>query len=106
MTYKPWEPLQDATHQPRGSSEFVSTFADRMALREREREERHRLALAEQSAIDNTPGMRIRAWERVHDLRMPSDPEHPILTLIAEKTGLTRAQVREEQSARRAPAAS
>ncbi len=101
MTIKPWEPLQDSNHLPR-AGEFVATFADRMALREREREEGRRLAMAEQSAMENTPGMRIRAWEKIHDLRMPSDPAHPVLDQIAAKTGLTQAQVREEQLARRA----
>lgn len=101
---KPWEPLQDANRLPR-SSEFVSTYADRMAQQARERQERHRLEIAEQSALDSSPGMRIRAWERVHDLRLPSDPQHPIIEVIAQKTGLTRAQVCEEQRVRRTSAA-
>lgn len=104
MTLKPWTPLQDPA-TPSRAGEFTATYAERIALRERERMEQHRREVAEQSAIDNTPGMRIRAWERVHDLRLPSDPKHPILKLIAEKTGLTDTQVREEQRARHARAA-
>jgi hypothetical protein len=101
MTTKPWEPLHDTDRLHR-AGEFVATFADRMALREREREESRRIAMAEQSQEQNTPGMRIRAWERVHALRMPSDPGHPVLDQIAMKTGLSGDQVREEQAARAA----
>ncbi|MET0279515.1 MAG: hypothetical protein ABW278_00120 [Steroidobacteraceae bacterium] len=99
MSHKPWEPLRDANSPPR-PGEFVATFADRMALRERERVEWRRLALAEQTAGNSTPTMRIRAWERVHDLRLPSAANHPILDVIAAQTGLTLAEISEEQSAR------
>jgi hypothetical protein len=101
MTTKPWEPLHDANRLPR-TGEFVATYADRMAQRELEREATRRLAMAEQTEQLNTPGVRIRAWEQVHDLRMPSDPGHPVLDQIASKTGLTGDQVREEQRARAA----
>ncbi len=57
-------------------------------------------ALAEQSSVVNPPDVRIRAWEKVHALRMPGDAAHPILDVIAHGTGLTLEQVREEQRVR------
>ena len=48
----------------------------------------------------NPPDVRIRTWEKVHGLRMPTDPMHPILDVIAVGTRLTLAQVQEEQRTR------
>ena len=80
--------------------EFVTTYAERHALQAREREEQKHLSRAEQSSTLNSPDVRIRAWEKVHGLRLPSDTAHPILEIIAADTGLAISQVREEQQAR------
>jgi hypothetical protein len=86
------------------SHQLVQTPAERFAHEEHQREERKRRELAEQRSDANTPDVRIRAWEKLHGLRLPSDPEHPILDVIAVSTRLTLAQVREEQLARAARA--
>jgi hypothetical protein len=75
--------------------------AERLAREEHERSERRRQDLAEQRSNLNPP-VRIRTWERVHQLQMPSDPAHPILDVIAVNTRLTLEEVREEQRARAA----
>ena len=80
--------------------DIIRTHAERLAeaaderLRERQRE------LAEQSSTANPPGVRIRAWEKVHALRMPGDAAHPVLEVIAHGTGLALEQIHEEQRAR------
>ena len=76
--------------------------AERLALEELERAEKRRLELAEQRPELNPAHVRIRTWERIHQLRMPSDPAHPILDVIAVSTRLTLEEVREEQRARAA----
>ena len=78
----------------------TTTYAERAAREAYERAEKRRLDLAEQRSAVNPPDVRIRVWERVHELRLPRDPEHPILYVIAIGTGLTLAQVREEQRKR------
>ena len=83
----------------------AQTLAERLAQQELEREERRQRELAEQRSDANPPAVRIRAWERLHALRLPSDPAHPVLDVIAISTRLTLAQVREEQDARAARAA-
>ena len=84
---------------------YVQTAAERFAQEEYERQERKRRELAEQRSDANTPDVRIRAWEKLHGLRLPSDPAHPILDVIAVSTRLTPTQVRDEQGARAARAA-
>jgi hypothetical protein len=80
--------------------------AERLARDEYERGEKRRQDLAEQRSELNPPHVRIRTWERVHQLRMPSDPAHPILDVIAVSTRLTLEEVREEQRTRAARGAS
>lgn len=88
-----------AAHSPPG---LVWTLAERLAQEAEERMHKRQLMLAEQCSIDNAPDVRIRAWERAHALRLPSDPGHPVLRSVAVSTGLTIAQVLEEQSIRQA----
>jgi hypothetical protein len=88
------------TSPPRPAIEIVRTHAERMALEAEERLQQRRLALAEQCAVENPPDVRVRAWEKVHALRLPGDDRHPVLEVIAHGTGLTLEQVRQEQRAR------
>lgn len=87
--------------------EILSDYRQRRALEERDRAELKRAELAEQHSTFNSVDVRIRAWEKVHGLRMPSDPKHPVLQAIAAATQLGLAEVLNEQglrSARRASA--
>jgi hypothetical protein len=88
------------------TSDLAKTPAERLAHDEYERAEKRRQELAEQRSDLNLPDVRIRTWERIHALRLPSDPAHPILDVIAVSTRLTIEEVREEQRKRAVPAAS
>lgn len=81
-------------------AEIIRTHAERLALEAEERLHQRQRALAEQSSTANPPDVRIRAWEKVHALRLPGDAAHPVLDVIAYGTGLTLEQIREEQRAR------
>ena len=85
---------------PQSAQELVRTHAERLAFEEHERAQRRQLEVAEQHSDLNPPDVRIRMWEKVHALRLPDDPGHPVLDVIATATRLTLAQVREEQRAR------
>ena len=87
------------------TGDLVKTAAERLAHEEYERAEKRRRDLAEQRSDLNPPDVRIRTWEKVHQLRLPADPTHPILDVIAVSTRLTLAEVREEQRARAAQVA-
>ena len=88
------------TPTPHPASELIRTHAERVAHEAEERLQQRQLVLAEQCSPENSPDVRIRAWEKAHALRLPSDPGHPVLREVAVRTGLTIAQVRQEQSAR------
>lgn len=80
--------------------ELLIDFRRRLELDEEERVERRRVDIAAQTLEPNIPGARIRAWEKVHALRMPSTPGHRVLSLIAAATQLSLADVHEEQRIR------
>src|SRR5262245_21426648 len=82
------------------ANEIVRDHRARIQLEEHEKAERRRLELAEQRSDVNSPEKRIRAWEKVHALRLPTDANHPMLDVIAVATRLTLEQVREEQRTR------
>ena len=99
--------LRPANMERSAGDEILSDYRQRRALEESERAERKRVDSAEQYSELNSADLRIRAWEKVHQLRMPSDPSHPALAAIATATQLTLEDVQNEQrlrSARRASA--
>jgi hypothetical protein len=70
------------------------------ASEERARVERKQADVAEQSSTVNSVDLRIRAWEKVHQLSMPSALGHPVLHAIAVATQLTLAEVEHAQRLR------
>jgi hypothetical protein len=92
-------PAHNNTPRP-SSAELNIDYRARRALEEAERAERKRQELQEQCSELNSAHVRVRAWERVHGLRLPADATHPILRVIAAATRLTLAEVLEEQRAR------
>jgi hypothetical protein len=90
---------------PASAGNLTKTGAERLALEQQERAEKRRLDLAEQRSDLNPPEVRIRTWERIHGLRLPADPDHPIVDVIAVSTRLTLEEVQKEQQLRAARAA-
>lgn len=82
----------------------TSDFRERILREQIEGAERAQRERVEQSSDFNTPAVRIRAWERLHRLTLPRSAAHSVLSVIADATHLTLAQVREEQRRRLAPA--
>jgi hypothetical protein len=103
---KTWPVGEDQRFIATGT-DIASDYHRRRALEERERAELKRMDLETQWSPLNSADLRIRAWESVHRLSMPSDPNHPVLVAIATATRLTLVDVQNEQrlrSARRAAA--
>jgi VIT1/CCC1 family predicted Fe2+/Mn2+ transporter len=77
-------------------------FRARLVHQQAEAAERRRFDLAEQSSRLKTAEERIRIWERIHEVNLPRDTAHNLVEIIAANTGLTEAEVREEQQRRAA----
>lgn len=66
--------------------------------------QRREQALLDQRSSQHSAAMRVHLWEKLHQLRLPRDPVHPILRRVAEQTALTLAEVQAVQRARLTPA--
>jgi hypothetical protein len=83
-------------------AEIIADHRARIAIEERARTERRRMLLADQASSLHSAAERIRMWEKIHGLRLPSNPSHPILDVVAVATRLTLSEVQQEQRARAA----
>jgi hypothetical protein len=99
MNMVSWPLAKDTDPRPK-EREGPGPFRVRSELEKEERAYQRQAALAVQRSELNPPDVRIRAWEKLHGLRLPSDSAHPILEVIAVGTRLTLAEVQAEQCAR------
>lgn len=88
---------------PSLAGEPNADFRARIARRQAEAAEIRQRELLEQASSVNSPDLRIRIWERLHEIALPLDAGHRLLSVIAAQTGLTMAQVRTEQHNRANP---
>jgi hypothetical protein len=84
------------------SLEVLADHRERLALEEEERSRKRTSQFEELRSDVNSVPARIRAWEKMYGLRLPSDPTHPILRVIASTTGISLSCLRQEQQARQA----
>jgi hypothetical protein len=75
-------------------------YRARIARRQAEAAEIRQRELIEQTSTINPPEIRIKIWERLHEIAMPRDASHRLLAVIAAQTGLTMAEVQAELSHR------
>ena len=99
--YKPG-PSLGRPSTPSGEDPMMD-FRARLVHQQAEAAERRRMDLAEQSSRLKTAEERIRIWERIHEVTLPRDPAHRLVDIIAANTGLTNADVRDEQQRRVTP---
>lgn len=83
--------------------ELNADYRARLSMEQFHADERRRAELLELTAAANSPGVRIRAWERTHGLSLPRGVDHPVLTSVAAATRLTLEQVQAEQRRRLVP---
>jgi hypothetical protein len=87
---------------PPPADDPMMDFRARLVHQQAEAAERRRLDLAEQSSRLKTAEERIKIWERIHEVSLPRNAAHNLVEIIAANTGLTEADVREEQQRRAA----
>jgi hypothetical protein len=76
----------------------------RLERAQHEAAERRTKALIDLRSPDNSPALRVRAWERLYQVRLPKDPAHAVLSIVARQTELALADVLEVQRQREIPA--
>ncbi len=81
--------------------QLIEDRNERLAREEYEREQTRTQRYEELRSEFNSTAVRIRAWEKLHGLRLPTSSIHPILRVIAAATGIPLADIRGEQQTRR-----
>jgi hypothetical protein len=87
------------------AGEPAADFRARVLRQQKEAAEYRQRELVEQASILNPPDVRIRIWERLHEIRLPRDAKHRLIAVIAANTGLSVEQVLDEQRNRSKPPA-
>jgi hypothetical protein len=87
----------DSPAYSRRQTEILRTHAEMLAAEVEANAARRRVELEELCSDLMSPEQRIRAWERLHGLVLPRDPNHRILAAIALKTKLTLEEVQAVQ---------
>lgn len=64
--------------------------------------ERRQQQIEQQSSPLNSAAVRIKVWERLHQIDLPRDSAHRLVNVVAANTGLTVEEVRAEQRERAA----
>jgi len=82
--------------------ESNAEYRKRLEYLQAEAAERRQRQIEEQSSPLNSASIRIRAWERLHQVDLPVDPAHRLIDVIAVNTGLTLDEVHDEQLLRAA----
>lgn len=96
MSSNPLNPRDSSAH-PSSHSDLIRTHSEMLAAEAEANAARRRVELEELRSDLNTPEQRIRAWERVHGLILPRDPNHRILRAIALETRLSLEEVQAVQ---------
>jgi hypothetical protein len=73
---------------------------DRLVREQLEQAKRRRSAREEMRSDHHSAAEKIRAWERLHALQLPRDPNHTVLRVVSRCTGLRIEVVLEEQRLR------
>jgi hypothetical protein len=92
------KPMPEFSNHLTGSASDFRAAARRA---EQDRAQSRQQELDSQISVDNAPDERIRIWERLHALRLPSAADHPLIVVIAAQTQLTVRAVKDEQQRRR-----
>ncbi len=82
------------------AGETQADYRRRVELLQAEALEHREQEISAQCSPLNSAADRIRIWERRHQLRLPRNPDHPLISVIAVGTGLSREEVRAEQRLR------
>ena len=98
MEYK--HRLDGTVPPPRPADELAAERREQATLRQAALQADKERRLARQRSMDTPPATRIALWESRHDLTMPRDPNHPLMRIIAENTGLDLEQVLAEHQRR------
>jgi hypothetical protein len=79
---------------------LIGEHRDRVLHEQAEAAQRRQRDLLEQTSMKHPAEIRIRIWEQLHQMDLPREPEHRLLSVIAAQTDLSIEQIGREQQRR------
>lgn len=79
---------------------LISEHRDRILHEQAEAAHQRQRDLLEQTSMKHPAELRIRIWEKLHQMDLPRDPGHRLLPVIAAQTDLSVEQIGREQQRR------
>jgi hypothetical protein len=81
-------------------SALIGEHRDRVLHEQAEAAQRRQRDLLEQTSMKHPAELRIRIWEKLHQMDLPLEPTHRLLSVIAAQTDLSIEQIGREQQRR------
>jgi hypothetical protein len=79
---------------------LISEHRDRILHEQAEAAHQRQRDLLEQTSMKHPAELRIRIWEKLHQMDLPRDPGHRLIPVIAAQTDLSVEQIGQEQQRR------
>lgn len=79
---------------------LISEHRDRVLHEQAEAANQRQRNLLERTSIKHPAELRIRIWEKLHQMDLPREPGHSLIPVIAAQTDLSVEQVGREQQRR------
>jgi hypothetical protein len=79
---------------------LISEHRDRVLHEQAEAAQQRQRNLLEQTSIKHPAELRIRIWEKLHQMDLPRDLGHRLIPVIAAQTDLSVEQIGREQRRR------
>ena len=79
---------------------LISEHRDRILHEQAEAAHQRQRDLLEQTSMKNPAELRIRIWEKLHQMDLPREPGHRLIPVIAAQTDLSVEQIGREQERR------
>jgi len=99
-----WDNLKfrspDEMSSPGGA--LIGEHRDRVLHEQAEAAQRRQRDLMEQTSMKHPAEIRIRIWEQLHQMDLPRESGHRLLSVIAAQTDLSVEQIGREQQRRAA----
>jgi hypothetical protein len=85
---------------PSSGTGLMSEHRDRILHEQAEAVRQRHRDLLEQTSMKHPAELRIRIWEKLHQMDLPREPGHRLIPVIAAQTDLSIEQIGREQTRR------
>jgi hypothetical protein len=94
--------VRSSAEMPSPGNSLIGEHRDKVLHEQAEAAQQRQRNLLEQTSMRHPAEIRIRIWEQLHQMDLPREAGHRLLSVIAAQTDLSVEQVGQEQQRRAA----